>query len=108
MVVSEGLASALTMQFWVFLPLNLIQEWADEGSGATRFGLSDTVLYHITPEHFTGTPNPPHDYSPASPVDKSLSDLPSWVRSQSHWTVQQIAGPPHTAHLYVHTYLIST
>ena len=68
--------------------------------GPKKFGFSDLTVYRITPENFTGSPQPPNDWGPTPPVDKPLSALPHWIRPKNSWTAQLMAGPPHAAHLY--------
>lgn len=69
--------------------------------GAKQFRYSDSHVYRVTPENFTGVPKPPDNWGPSAPVGQPLSALPKWIRSKDSWRVQLMAGPPHAAHLYV-------
>ena len=82
------------------LSYKLFQELA-LANGMEEFGFSESTIYRIIPDNFTGTPRPPDTWGPSPPVERPVSALPDWIRSKSHWSVQRMAGPPHASHLYV-------
>jgi hypothetical protein len=70
-------------------------------SGPEEFGFSESTVYRITPDNFTGTPKPADDWGPTPPVEQPVSALPDWVMPKRHWSVQRMSGPAHGSHLYV-------
>ncbi|CAN9139305.1 unnamed protein product [Alternaria alternata] len=82
------------------LSYDLFQKVAFPG-GPAEFGFSESTVYRITPDNFTGTPKPADDWGPTPPVEQPLSALPDWVKPKKHWSVQRMSGPPHASHLYL-------
>ncbi|CAN9141734.1 unnamed protein product [Alternaria alternata] len=80
------------------LSYDLFQKVAFPG-GPAEFGFSESTVYRITPDNFTGTPKPADDWGPTPPVEQPLSALPDWVKPKKHWSVQRMSGPPHASHL---------
>jgi hypothetical protein len=78
---------------------NLHKELALEHNGRETYAFSDLKIYRVSPENFSGIPSPPNDWGPTPPVDKTLADLPSWVKSSRDWQVKLLADAPHSAHL---------
>ena len=70
--------------------------------GMKDFGFSESTIYRIIPDNFTGTSQPPDTWGPGPPVEQPVSGLPDWIRPKSHWSMQRVAGTPHASHLYVH------
>ena len=87
------------------LSYKLFQELAP-ANGTKEFGFSESMIYRIIPDNFTGSPQSPDSWGPSPPVEQPVSGLPDWIRSKGHWSVQRVAVPPHTSHLYV--YLLIT
>ncbi|KAI4656021.1 hypothetical protein J4E93_000737 [Alternaria ventricosa] len=80
------------------LSYRLFQELA-LANGVKEFGFSESTIYRIIPEDFTGTPKPPDTWGPTPPVEQPVSALPDWIRPKSHWSMQRMAGPSHASHL---------
>ncbi|KAI4693542.1 uncharacterized protein J4E88_001915 [Alternaria novae-zelandiae] len=80
------------------LSYKLFQELA-LANGMKEFGFSESTIYRIIPDDFTSMPKPSDSWGPTPPVKQPLSALPDWVKTESHWSVQRMAGPPHASHL---------
>ncbi|KAI4619859.1 uncharacterized protein J4E92_004587 [Alternaria infectoria] len=80
------------------LSYRLFQELA-LANGVKEFGFSESTIYRIIPEDFTGTPKPPDTWGPSPPSERPVSALPDWIKPRSNWSVQRIAGPSHASHL---------
>ncbi|KAI4959202.1 hypothetical protein J4E86_002924 [Alternaria arbusti] len=80
------------------LSYKLFQELAP-ANGTKEFGFSESMIYRIIPDNFTGSPQSPDSWGPSPPVEQPVSGLPDWIRSKGHWSVQRVAVPPHTSHL---------
>ncbi|KAI4668824.1 uncharacterized protein J4E78_002652 [Alternaria triticimaculans] len=80
------------------LSYRLFQELA-LANGVKEFGFSESMIYRIIPDNFTGTLKPPDTWGPSPPVEQPLSALPDWIKPRSNWSVQRMAGPPHASHL---------
>ena len=88
------------------LSYRLFQELA-LANGVKEFGFSESTIYRIIPEDFTGTPKPPDTWGPSPPSERPVSALPDWIKPRSNWSVQRIAGPSHASHLYVRVSIIT-
>ena len=70
--------------------------------GGNEFSFSESMMYRIIRDNFTGSPMPPDTWGPSPPIDQPLSALPQWIKPKSHRSVQRMIGPSHASHLYVY------
>ncbi|KAI4700615.1 hypothetical protein J4E81_003576 [Alternaria sp. BMP 2799] len=89
------------------LSYRLFQELATT-KGIKEFGFSESTIYRIIPDNFTGATKPPDTWGSSPPVEQPLSALPHWIKPRSNWSVQRMAGPPHASHLYVYLSITMT
>ncbi|PGH08512.1 hypothetical protein AJ80_07832 [Polytolypa hystricis UAMH7299] len=68
-------------------------------NGTEKYQFSDLEVFRVSPKDFAGIPSPPDSWGPSRPVDKTISDLPPWIRALNDWKVQSLAAAPHAAHL---------
>jgi hypothetical protein len=74
---------------------------ASKFGGEHRYGFSDLEIFRVSPKNFTGTPSPPNSWGSHLPIDRSVSDIPPWLKGSDDWKVESLADAPHSAHLYV-------
>ncbi|PGH04387.1 hypothetical protein GX51_03546 [Blastomyces parvus] len=80
------------------LSYQLHKELASKYNGGEIYEFSDLKIFRVS-KNDTGNPSTPDTWGPSPPVNKTISDLPSWINPSNDWDVQSLAEVPYASHL---------